>query len=134
MDRQTGARHPTPSMPQDVTKRRAPQSLSPMISQGDYLKVEGDFSQQQFGIDIHQVSILVTKVALWGSEPCVRSLSRTYLGIPRIERVPRREEMRWEEKQQPFFHKLVSHSLSHQQTFPASLHQPRYSVSCFSPP
>ena len=65
-----------------------------IAAQGDYLKVEGDLSQQQFGIDIHQVSILVTKVALWGWEPCVRSLSRTHLGIPRIEHVPRQEEKR----------------------------------------
>lgn len=85
-----------PSMPQE--RRAPPQSLNPMISQGDYLKVEGDFSQQQFGIDIHQVSILVTEVALWGSERCVRSWSSTYLGIPRTERAPRQEEMRWEEK------------------------------------
>lgn len=40
------------------------QSLSPTIPQEDYLEVEGDFGQQQFCIDIHQVSILVTKVPL----------------------------------------------------------------------
>lgn len=37
---------------------------NPSAPQFYYLEVEGDFGQQQFGIDIHQVSILVTQVPL----------------------------------------------------------------------
>lgn len=53
---------------------------SPPAPRFYYLEVEGDFGQQQFGVDIHQVSILVTEVPLWGGGQCevtVKSLPGT---------------------------------------------------------
>lgn len=65
-----GPHHPAS---QDISEMKAQgPSLQPHNYRGSYLEVEGDFGQQEFGVNVHQLPVAVMQMSL-RREPRVRA-------------------------------------------------------------